>query len=58
MIGVYLINGNIGMSSFYAITYSRIAANRDLGMKRIEEGRYQRQHPRESEIQFCKNGDT
>jgi hypothetical protein len=50
MIGVYLTNGNIGMSIVNAITYPRIAANRELGIKRIEEARYQRQIPRQSEI--------
>lgn len=54
--GVCIANGNNGMSIVNAITCPRIAANGELGMKRIEEGRYQRQHPRESEIYFCKDG--
>ena len=46
-------NGNIGMSIVNAITCPMIAASCDLGIKRIEEGRYQRRHPKESEVSFC-----
>jgi hypothetical protein len=50
MIGVYLTICTIGMSIVNTITCPRIAVIRELGMKRIEEGTYQGQHPRKSEI--------
>jgi hypothetical protein len=50
IIGIYFTaNVNIGMSIANEITCLRIAANCELGIQRIEEGKYQGQYPRESE---------